>query len=276
MLRSRLTASAQAIVQALVIALALLAPVAWARSPRQQPLTLSVPGAAQLELWDQAGKPLVIFVHGGGWMSGDMHSGRRLAQTFLDAGFAFASVEYRKFPDVSIAMSAEDVAAAVNFAVRNARASTYDGDRIAVIGHSAGAHLAALAALKVGLPSSVRALVLLDGSAYDFKAQLELQPGLARRLSGAARSWEEISPTRFAAAAPRGLAFFIAAGADWRGTAAQARTLAEALQEAGVSTVVTRINSMPHTAFVREFAGGDTTDFTSDVLAFLSRSLGRD
>jgi arylformamidase len=102
-------------------------------------------------------RPIVVYVHGGGWMIGD--KGNRIddkAKLFTDAGYLFASVNYRLSPDISsnppdfdadrvrFPTQPEDVARAVAWIAENARAYGGDPDSILLIGHSAGAHLISL------------------------------------------------------------------------------------------------------------------------------------
>lgn len=144
--------------------------------------TASAPGAAPADP-----SPIVVFVHGGGWRRGDKAQHAEKGEYFARAGFLFASINYRLYPDVDPATQALDVAQAVSWIARNAE--TYDADPTLVflMGHSAGAHLAALAALdptyleRARFPRQhLRGVVLLDGAGYDL---LERQGSeLAREL----------------------------------------------------------------------------------------------
>ena len=103
-----------------------------------------------LDLYVPPGKgpfPLVFWIHGGGWHSGGkLESGIHLALKFVPKGFALASVNYRLSADAPFPAQIEDCNAALAY-LRN-RADTYriDPDRVGTLGHSAGAHLAALMA----------------------------------------------------------------------------------------------------------------------------------
>ncbi len=88
--------------------------------------------------------PAVVLVHGGGWVTGDTGLMRGLANHLTDAGFLTVNIRYTLsnespgFPD-----AVEDVACAVN----HARALPDSDGTVAVIGHSAGAHISAVTAL---------------------------------------------------------------------------------------------------------------------------------
>lgn len=94
-----------------------------------------------------ANAPVIVMVHGGGWMTGDKAApgvvGAK-AVRWLPRGFLVVSVNYRLVPDVDALAQADDVARAL--AVVQARAKAWGGDpeRIVLMGHSAGGHLAAL------------------------------------------------------------------------------------------------------------------------------------
>lgn len=206
----------------------------------------------RLDYW--AGKnrnaPLVVFVHGGGWKRGDkkMMRGSAKLSHWQAQGYAVASVNYRLVPDATVEQQAADVAAAVAYLKKNAARLGFDGSRIALIGHSAGAHLVALvgtdpqwlrgAGLKL---SDIAGVVPLDGAAYEVPAQM----GENARLLG--DTYEQafgtdparqraLSPT-FQAAAPNAAAFLILHVQRRDGTA-QSKALGEALRKAGTQASV--------------------------------------
>ena len=116
--------------------------------------------------------PLIVYVHGGGWSAGTPDSGAG-GQTahFTARGYGWATVGYRFVPDVTVEEQASDVASAIAAA---RRAGRVDPDRIVLVGHSSGGHLAALLATDprwlagAGVPfAALRAVVLLDAAALD-------------------------------------------------------------------------------------------------------------
>jgi acetyl esterase/lipase len=123
-----------------------------ARFPRAGSVVLSAQGrygahpAQRAELWTPAGestdqaKPLVIFLHGGGWHSGAPEDYRFVARTLGEAGFATALVGYRLVPEGRYPAMLEDTAAGIRWALDRAVASGVATDRLALAGHSAGAY----------------------------------------------------------------------------------------------------------------------------------------
>lgn len=88
--------------------------------------------------------PVVVFVHGGGWKSGDKKSARKNAVWLVSDGFAVASINYRLLDQASWPAQINDCYEAVRWIRRNAEKYQLDPDRIVAWGGSAGGHLAAL------------------------------------------------------------------------------------------------------------------------------------
>lgn len=95
--------------------------------------------------------PLIVWIHGGGWKMNDKYSDMSyMAQTlkgFMDKGYAVASINYRYSTDVPFPGQIQDCNQAVEFLYQNAAKYKLDRERIAVIGFSAGGHLASLMGL---------------------------------------------------------------------------------------------------------------------------------
>jgi acetyl esterase len=105
--------------------------------------------------------PAVIIVHGGGWIGGHrQHSVEPLFEPLTRAGFAWFSISYRLATDLlQFGVAVDDVQTAIRFVRENAQQYNIDSDRIAVLGESAGAHLASLAVERA--PKSVAAVVAM-------------------------------------------------------------------------------------------------------------------
>ena len=123
--------------------------------------------------------PVVVWIHGGGWQAGDKTEVQEKPQAFVDKGFVFVSINYRLLPDGDDQEMAGDVAKAIRWVHDHAREYGGDPDTIFVMGHSAGAQLAALVCtddryLKAeGLPLSIiKGCVPVDGDTYDVPMQI--------------------------------------------------------------------------------------------------------
>ncbi len=94
-------------------------------------------------LWDWASlAPAVIYIHGGAWPDGDKsHLPEGLQEMLFKNGISLISISYRLSGTAHYPAQVENVTRAVQF-VRHKAAEWHVGDRIAVMGASAGAHLA--------------------------------------------------------------------------------------------------------------------------------------
>ncbi len=194
--------------------------------------------------------PLVVFVHGGGWSRGDkrMMDGSDKLEHWRDRGYAVASVNYRLAPEATVEQEAADVASAVAMLKARSGPLGFDPGKIALVGHSAGAHLVALIGTDpqylqgAGLSfADIDGIVPLDGAAYDVAQQLAEGPRIMGRTyrqafgDDAARQ-QRLSPTA-QAAAPNAGAFLILHIQRPDGIK-QSEALGAALRRAGTSAEV--------------------------------------
>jgi acetyl esterase/lipase len=134
--------------------------------------------------------PVVFWIHGGGWQKGDKAEVFHKPQAFLDKGFVFVSTNYRFVPAVDMATIAGDIAKSIHWV--HDHIAEYGGDpqRLFVMGHSAGAQLAALISIDdrylkaEGLSLSIiTGCVPLDGDCFDVAAIVETNE-TRRRVHG--------------------------------------------------------------------------------------------
>ena len=90
--------------------------------------------------------PLLVFIHGGGWVGGQRSDYLVYLVAFAKMGYMTATVSYRLVKDSTYPACAEDITDAAQWLFKNGETYGYDPDRIALIGGSAGGHLALLAA----------------------------------------------------------------------------------------------------------------------------------
>jgi arylformamidase len=121
--------------------------------------------------------PVVFWIHGGGWEVGDKTEVKIKPRVFNERGFLFVSTNYRLLPQVEMDVLVRDVAKSLGWVHKNI--SGYGGDpkRIFVMGHSAGAQLAALLCTDHRYLKSegvtfdnLKGCVPLDGDTYDLPA----------------------------------------------------------------------------------------------------------
>lgn len=269
----------------------LLAPSARAEGAPRTFRYAQAPGVApalqSLDLYAGPGgkAPLVVFIHGGGWRIGDKQNGaagREKAAFFNAQGFAYASVNYRLSPDVMHPAHVQDVAAALAWLADHAVAEGADPARIFVMGHSAGAHLAALVATdarRLGAfgksPSMLKGVILLDGAGYDVarEAAATIARGgflgamYADAFGADPAGWADASPVRFVT---RGAPPFLIVRTDRPDAVTQTALLRDALGRAGVDVTVFRAAGYTH-ADVNRRIGQTGEPVTGAIMAALRR-----
>jgi acetyl esterase/lipase len=238
------------------------------------------------------GLPVVFWIHGGGWQTGDKKDVQLKPQAFTDRGFVFVSTNYRLLPDVDMGTIIRDVAKAVGWVHRHIAAHGGDPDRLFIMGHSAGAQLAALLCtddryLKAeGVPlAAVRGCVPVDGDTYDVPAIIATAEarwrahGLPRAKFGHREKFGD-DPARhkdFSAVThvargkgtPPFLVLYVAGHPD---TAAQAQRLANVLKEAGVPVTLFGGRETTHNKLNADLGRPDDPA-TKALFEFLGRAL---
>ncbi|MBK7870569.1 MAG: alpha/beta hydrolase [Saprospiraceae bacterium] len=95
--------------------------------------------------------PLVIFIHGGGWLSNDKYADmgymQKTVAEIVSSGFALASIDYRFATQAVFPAQIQDCNRAISFLYDNADQYGFDKKRFALMGFSAGGHLASLVGL---------------------------------------------------------------------------------------------------------------------------------
>lgn len=121
--------------------------------------------------------PVVFWIHGGGWQAGDKTDVQIKPRVLTQRGFVFVSTNYRLLPDVDMEVLIRDVAKSLGWVHKNIARYGGDPTRVFVMGHSAGAQLAALLCIDErylqaeGVPFSVlQGCVPVDGDTYDVPA----------------------------------------------------------------------------------------------------------
>ena len=236
----------------------------------------------KLDLWPGATPlpaPLVVFVHGGTWMHGGKYAGTpQQARAFRAAGYAYATVNYRLRRHGPPQEAARDIAEAVAFLRREAKGCGMDPERIILMGHSAGAHLAALVALDESYleaagvaPQTVRAAILLDAYGLDIARHVrETGDRVYARVFGPdPAGWTAMSPVTHAAPGRPPPPVLMHVDADNAETPGQAQALAEAVRAAGGEAQIHEARGESHNSLNYGFGaeGDETTRLTLDFLA---------
>lgn len=144
--------------------------------------------------------PLWVFLHGGYWQACTKDQHGQFAEGMLRHGFAFANLDYGLAPETPLTEIVLQVRRALSFLVGQADALGFDPARLHLAGHSAGAQLAALAALDEKGPP-VRSALLLSG-VFDLAPIAHLPMGPMIGLEGEAMI-RSLSPLSHPAPAAR-------------------------------------------------------------------------
>jgi len=247
--------------------------------------------------------PVVVAVHGGGWQVGAPDHYQYLGPWLARHGYAVLAASYRlaKPGDPTYPGAVRDVCAAVQFVKSHAAKLKADGERVALLGDSAGGHLASLVALagdsegfaagpSVGGPrpsTSVKAVAAAYG-VFDLYAQWEhdlaLRPrdSIVEKFLGVSaiddkRPYLEASPLWRVSARSSATAFFLAwgDGDDIVDCRTQSEAFLRALKHAGHYARTCVFPSAPHFWIVDplEDAGSYSAVFAARLLRFLQTRL---
>lgn len=236
--------------------------------------------------------PVVFWIHGGGWQTGDKTSVQEKPRAFMAKGFVFVSTNYRLLPAVDMGTIIRDVAKSLAWV--HAHIAEHGGDprRILVMGHSAGAQLAALVCtddryLKAeGVPFTIlKGCVPVDGDTYDVPAIIETaetrrrvhgQPpakfGHREKFGNDPQKHRDFSAVTHVAKDKGIPPFLILHVADHPDNSAQAFRFGAVLKEAGIPVKVFGAKGTNHTRINAELGlDGDPT--TKELWEFVDRAL---
>lgn len=225
------------------------------------------------------GWPVMVFIHGGGWTSGDKSYRAGGADIYANIGRFYAArgigvavISYRLQPEVAWPAQLDDVAHAVAWVHANVARYGGDPDTIVLAGHSAGGQFAARIALDPGPLATlgvdrrvVKGFVSVSGAGLDLTDEESWRLGQPRgyyerrfKNGDAGDGWmREASPVRFVdRTSPPALVVW--AEGDPADLRRQGQVLATALRSAGVPTTTTVVPGSSHTRIVLTLSRADT------------------
>jgi arylformamidase len=259
--------------------------VPYATAHARQVLDVHAPAGAK-------NLPVVFWIHGGGWQTGDKSMVALKPKAFMDAGFVFVSINHRLLPAVDMGAITRDVASALGWVHKNIAAHGGDPSRMLVMGHSSGGQLAALMctddryAKAEGFSlTMIKGCVPVDADTFDIPAIIEMAETRARvhhlplptyghrqKFGDDPARHRDFSAVTHVArnkGIPPFLILHIAGHPD---TGAQARRLADVLQAAGVSAKVVAGRETTH-ASINDNIGAPNDAVTAELLAFVAQAL---
>jgi len=218
----------------------------------------------------------VVFFHGGRWSFGRKEEYRFVAQALTAQGYAVAVCDYRKYPSVQFPAFVEDGAAAIAWALQHLPRHGVDAGHVFVMGHSAGAHIAALATMDRrysavhGIdPDSLAGLILLSGP-FDF---FPICGDDLREIFGPEEFHPETQPLRFVR---RGLPpmLFLHGRRDRTVRPVSSARMASAIREQGGQARAVFYDFLTHTNILAALSGRIgflVAPVLDDIAAFLKR-----
>ncbi|MFK7760474.1 MAG: alpha/beta hydrolase, partial [Phycisphaerales bacterium] len=234
-------------------------------------------------------RPILLYIHGGGWAIGDKKRVEHKAQWATDQNMVFVSVNYRLSPRVMHPQHATDVAQSIAYVIDHASEWNADPDQLIVMGHSAGAHLAAIVATDESLldphdraPSDLAAVILLDGAGYNIEQRFN-DPDLSRlehrwytdAFGSNPKSWELASPTlQIHPSDPLPALLAVYAG-DVQSSRLQTIELANAWKATNAPTTIHHAPTKDHTSINKDLGKQNDPD-TQVVQEFIELILSTD
>jgi acetyl esterase/lipase len=236
--------------------------------------------------------PVVFWIHGGGWQAGDKADVYSKPQVLTGKGFVFVSTNYRLLPSVDMATLTRDVAKSIRWVHDHIAEHGGDPKRLFIMGHSAGAQLAALICTddrylkEEGLSLAIiKGCVPVDGDTYDIPAMIEVAetrlrlhglplPKFGHRIkfgNDPAKHKDFSAVTHIAKdkGIPPFLILYVAGHPD---VTAQAQRLGNVLKDAGVPVTLFGAKETTHTKINADLGRSDDPATTA-LFAFVEKAL---
>lgn len=228
--------------------------------------------------------PLVVWFHGGGWVTGNLDTHDQVCRLLCDdVGAIVMSVDYRLAPEAKFPSAVDDCIAAYEWALAHASELGADGHRIAIAGDSAGGNLAAVVALLArerGLQQPNLQLLVYPVTDYELESasMIENATGYFLELESMrwfynhyARTDDDFADWRFSpmrADAVTNLAPAVVITAEFDPLRDQGEAYGTRLREAGVPCEIVRADGLIHGFFgMHDFMPPGKTPWDTAVAA---------
>jgi acetyl esterase/lipase len=261
--------------------------IPYATAHERQVLDVHAPGGA-------TNLPVIFWIHGGGWQTGDKSMVALKPKAFTEGGFVFVSINHRLLPNVEMDAITRDVANALGWVHRNIARHGGDPNRLLVMGHSSGGQLAALictddryAKAEGFALTIIKGCVPVDADTFDIPAIIEVAETRARvhhlplptyghrqKFGNDPAKHRDFSTVTHVArnkGIPPFLILHIAGHPD---TTAQARRLAAVLAASAVPARVVAAREATH-ASINDNLGAPGDRVTAELMAFIADVLAR-
>lgn len=216
--------------------------------------------------------PVVVFFHGGSWRNGRRDYYRFVGEALSGRGVVVVVPDYRKAPDYVFPVFMEDAAAATAWAFQHASELGGDPGRVYVMGHSAGAHIAALLGTDGRYlerwnvrPRQLAGVIGLAGP-YDF---LPIRDPRLKRIFADESLWPQTQPVNFVDGDEP--PFLLLHGSDDRRVwTRHSKRLARLLQAAGEPVTLRLLEGTGHIGLVNGFRSPHWSPVLTETLQWMA------
>ncbi len=245
--------------------------IAYGTHERQK-LDVYLPDNDGTEAATAKGRPLVVFFYGGSWNSGTRKGYDFVGRALAARGFVTVIPDYRLVPEVTYPAFVEDGASAVRWARVNAAKYGADPDKVVVVGHSAGAYIAAMLAVDERFladdRAALRGFVGLAGP-YDFA------PFDGPVTQAAFGDWPQAAATQPVTYAGKGdpAALLLSGAGDTTVLPINSEKLAAKLRQGGVDADLKFYDGIGHVGIVTSIAKPlrGKSSALEDIAAFVEK-----
>ena len=232
---------------------------------------------------------VMLMIHGGGWSKGDKSSKyvcEGKSRYFVSKGYVFVSINYRLSPKVKHPAHVEDVAAALAYIHNNIAKYGGNPDEIVIMGHSAGAHLAALVSVDERKLKNygknldiIKGTILLDGAAYNLPRSMTMvgnKPFIKKMYETAfgtnEKGWKDASPVTFIKPGKQIPPFLIFRAGKRKGNKILTEELSNRLNKAGYKSRTVQAPNKNH-GEVNSDVGVPGDIMTVEIMKFLNETV---
>ena len=208
-------------------------------------------------------KDVIVFIHGGSWNSGSKDSYWFLGKNFARKGKVMVVINYSLSPKSTYENMALDCTKAIKWVKENITKYGGNPDRIFVMGHSAGGHLAALINQdpiyfkKIGIENPIKGVILNDPFGLDIHQYMKSQintndkymPGFLKVFSEDEKNWMSASPVFTAAKITNPYLLFVG-GNTYESIKIQTPAFYQILKENHKSVYFEEIKNKKHVAMI--------------------------
>lgn len=222
--------------------------------------------------------PVIVYVHGGGWIKGSRDKVYQLHRFATQRGWMLVSVDYRAWPRADIDAQVADVTRGIRWVQRRIRRYGGDRRRIVIMGHSAGSHLVAMVAAKRTV-KGLRGVIANDVQAYDMTHYAKMRGSLPHMYAKAFGTdganwarWSPITHARTARRLPPHLIMY-SGGDIFRRRETLSRSYGAVLERRGARVSYFGSRFLGHGAIMARIGRADGPAVTAAVDAFLRKAF---